>query len=55
MEAITLAELPALPGAAQVELAVALWQSLASSQLERRWARHRQHPKEAVSWAQWGA
>jgi len=69
MGAITLAELLALPGAARVELAMALWQSLASSeqeqalqidaelssQLERRWARHQQHPKEAVSWAQWGA
>ena len=39
MGAITLAELPAIPGAAQVELAMALWQSLASSQLEPGWAR----------------
>ena len=69
MGATNLAELLALPGAERVELAMALWQSLdrpeqeraleidaeLSSELERRWARHQQHPEEAVSWAQWRA
>jgi putative addiction module component (TIGR02574 family) len=69
MGATKLAELLALPGVERVELAMALWQSLAiteqeqalqidaelSSELERRWARHQQHPEDAVRWAQWGA
>jgi putative addiction module component (TIGR02574 family) len=64
MGATKLAELLALPGAERVELAMALWQSLAiaeqeqalqidaelSSELERRWARHQQHPEEAINW-----
>jgi putative addiction module component (TIGR02574 family) len=69
MGATTLTELLALQGPERLELAMALWQSLdspeqeralevdaeLSSELERCWARHRQHPEETVSWAQWGA
>jgi putative addiction module component (TIGR02574 family) len=60
----TLNALLALPGSERVELAMALWQSLEateqdqvlemdaelSAELDRRWARHDQHPQEAVSW-----
>jgi putative addiction module component (TIGR02574 family) len=64
MGATTLKELLALPGPERVELAMALWQSLdsgeqdqalhidsaLSAELEQRWAKHQQHPEEAVSW-----
>jgi putative addiction module component (TIGR02574 family) len=60
----TLNALLALPGPERVELAMALWQSLEATErdqalqldaelgaeLDRRWARHQQHPHEAVSW-----
>jgi putative addiction module component (TIGR02574 family) len=69
MGATTLTDLLTLPGPEQHELAMALWQSLdtpeqeraleidaeLSSGLERRLARHQQHPEEAGSWAQWDA
>lgn len=45
-----LSELLALPATERLELAVGLWQSLDSAELERRWSRHQQHPEEAVSW-----
>lgn len=64
MTATPLQELLALPGPERVELAMALWQSLEfseqehaltvdaalSAELEQRWAKHQQHPEEAVSW-----
>lgn len=60
----TLNALLALPGSERVELAMALWQSLEATErdqalqldaelgaeLDRRWARHQQHPQDAVSW-----
>ena len=59
-----LSELLALPATERLELAMGLWQSLDSAELEqaldvnpaliteleRRWSRHQQHPDEAVSW-----
>ncbi len=64
MTATPLQELLALPGPERVELSMALWQSLEfsaqehaltvdaalSAELEQRWAKHQQHPQEAVSW-----
>jgi putative addiction module component (TIGR02574 family) len=64
MAATPFHELLAMPAPQRVELAMALWQSLEtaeqelalavdpelSGELERRWARHLQHPGEAVSW-----
>ena len=64
MTATPLQELLALPGPERVELAMALWQSLEATErdqalqldaelgaeLDRRWARHQQHPQDAVSW-----
>ncbi|MEB3207942.1 MAG: addiction module protein [Synechococcus sp.] len=43
-------ELLAIPATERLELAMGLWQSLDSAELERRWSRHKQHPEEAVSW-----
>ena len=59
-----LSELLALPATERLELAMGLWQSLDSAELEQaldvnpalitelewRWSRHQQHPEEAVSW-----
>jgi len=67
MTATTLQELLALPGPERVELGMALWQSLKfseqehalaidaalSAELEQRWARHEQHPEEAIDTRAW--
>ena len=64
MGASTLDELLQLPGPERVQLAMALWHSLETTEqeqaltvdaglateLERRWAEHQQHPERAVSW-----
>ena len=64
MGASTLDELLQLPGHERVQLAMALWHSLETTEqeqaltvdaglateLERRWAEHQQHPERAVSW-----
>jgi putative addiction module component (TIGR02574 family) len=43
-------DLLALPATERLELAMDLWQSLDSAELERRWSQHQQNPEEAVNW-----
>lgn len=64
MSTTPISELLKLPASARAELAMALWDSLASAEreaalaltpsqeaeLDRRWAEHVRHPESAVPW-----